>query len=92
LGIAVDGAGSAYLAGGTSATDFPTTAGGFQENPPAKDPGVPSISGFVAKVGGAPEIGPPTDKNQCKNGGWQRFNNPTFRNQGQCVSFVARRR
>lgn len=33
-------------------------------------------------------IGPPTSKDQCKNGGWQTFNNPSFRNQGQCVSFV----
>jgi hypothetical protein len=33
-------------------------------------------------------VGPPTDMNQCKNGGWQNFNNPTFRNQGQCVSYV----
>jgi hypothetical protein len=33
-------------------------------------------------------VGPPTNKDQCKNGGWQTFNNPTFRNQGQCVSYV----
>jgi hypothetical protein len=33
-------------------------------------------------------VGPPTNKDQCKNGGWKTFNNPTFRNQGQCVSFV----
>ena len=33
-------------------------------------------------------VGPPTDKNQCKNGGWQTFNNPSFKNQGQCVSYV----
>lgn len=32
-----------------------------------------------------PEI---TDKNQCKNGGWKTFTNPTFKNQGQCVSYV----
>lgn len=30
----------------------------------------------------------PTDKEQCKNGGWQNFTNPTFKNQGDCVSFV----
>jgi hypothetical protein len=36
-----------------------------------------------------PLVGPPTSKDQCKNGGWQSFNNPTFKNQGQCVSFVA---
>lgn len=33
-------------------------------------------------------VGPPTDKNQCKDGGWKTFNNPTFKNQGQCVDFV----
>ncbi len=33
-------------------------------------------------------IGPPTDKNECKNGGWMTFNSPTFKNQGQCVSYV----
>ena len=30
----------------------------------------------------------PTNKNQCKNGGWQTFTEPSFRNQGDCVSFV----
>lgn len=30
----------------------------------------------------------PTDMNQCKNNGWQSFVHPTFRNQGDCVSFV----
>ena len=34
-------------------------------------------------------FGPPTSKDQCKNGGWQAFNNPVFSNQGACVSFVA---
>ena len=29
-----------------------------------------------------------TDMNQCKNGGWQTFSNPTFKNQGTCVSYV----
>ena len=36
-----------------------------------------------------PSIGPPTSKDQCKDGGWQTFNNPTFKNQGDCVSYVA---
>lgn len=35
-----------------------------------------------------PTIGPPTSKAQCKNGGWKRFNNPRFKNQGQCVAYV----
>jgi virginiamycin B lyase len=29
----------------------------------------------------------PATKGQCRNGGWRRF--PGFRNQGDCVSFVA---
>lgn len=29
-----------------------------------------------------------TDKNQCKKEGWKLFNNPSFKNQGDCVSFV----
>ena len=33
-------------------------------------------------------VGPPTSKDQCKKGGWQTFNNPSFKNQGQCVSYV----
>jgi hypothetical protein len=35
-----------------------------------------------------PTVGPPTSKSQCKNGGWRSFNNPKFKNQGQCVSYV----
>lgn len=31
----------------------------------------------------------PTDKDQCKKDGYKTFNNPSFSNQGQCVSFVA---
>jgi hypothetical protein len=35
-----------------------------------------------------PAIGPPTSKAQCKKGGWRHFNNPSFKNQGQCVAYV----
>jgi hypothetical protein len=34
-------------------------------------------------------VGPPATKDECKNGGWQQFNSPVFKNQGDCVSFVA---
>lgn len=37
---------------------------------------------------GAILVGPPTNKDQCKNGGWQTFNNPSFKNQGQCIQYV----
>ena len=30
----------------------------------------------------------PTGKDQCKQGGWQTFTNPAFKNEGDCVSFV----
>ena len=30
----------------------------------------------------------PTSKHQCKDGGWKNFGT-TFKNQGQCVRFVA---
>lgn len=31
---------------------------------------------------------PTTNKETCKNGGWKTFNAPTFKNQGDCVSYV----
>lgn len=36
-----------------------------------------------------PGIGPPTSKDQCKDGGWMTFTTPKFKNQGDCVSYVA---
>lgn len=33
----------------------------------------------------------PSDKNECKNGGWMIFNSPFFKNQGDCVSHVQRK-
>jgi YVTN family beta-propeller protein len=40
-----------------------------------------------------PEVGPPTNKDQCKTGGWKAFTLPrTFKNQGDCVSFVITRK
>jgi hypothetical protein len=38
---------------------------------------------------GIPDTAPPTSKDQCKKDGWRSFNNPTFKNQGDCVSYVA---
>jgi hypothetical protein len=35
-----------------------------------------------------PLVGQPTSKAQCKKGGWKTFNNPSFKNQGQCVAYV----
>ena len=76
VGIAVDGAGSGYVTGFTVSTNFPTTAGAAQTTP-AGDP-----DAFVAKIATLP-----TSTDQCKNGGWKTFG--VFKNQGDCVSFVA---
>lgn len=38
---------------------------------------------------GIPDTAPPASKDDCKKGGWSSFNNPTFKNQGDCVSYVA---
>jgi Beta-propeller repeat len=79
-GIAVDGAGSAYVTGFTDSTDFPTTAGAVQTTHDSS-----FRDAFVAKIEFAVPL--PTSKDQCKNGGWQTFG--VFKNQGDCVSFVA---
>jgi len=35
------------------------------------------------------ETGPPTNKDQCKDGGWALFDQPrTFKNQGDCIQYV----
>jgi YVTN family beta-propeller protein len=47
------------------------------------------VGGLPEGVAITPGIGPPTNKNQCKKGGWQVFTIPRkFKNQGDCVSFV----
>ena len=33
-------------------------------------------------------VAKPTNKDQCKNDGWKQFVNPSFKNQGDCVSSV----
>jgi hypothetical protein len=55
-----------------------------------------AVDGLTIGFGGAPTVfdfeplvGPPTSKDQCKNGGYTQFNNPSFKNQGDCVSYVA---
>jgi hypothetical protein len=43
----------------------------------------------VTQVPAVQPVGPPTSKNACKHGGWKHFDHPQFKNQGQCVSYVA---
>jgi hypothetical protein len=43
---------------------------------------------FAFKTYVGPPVVRPTSKGECKKGGWRRFTNPSFKNQGQCVAFV----
>ena len=79
FGIAVDGAGSAYVTGSTRSTNFPTTAGAFQTTHSGSEV---EDEAFIAKIATLP-----TSVDECKNGGWKTFG--VFKNQGDCVSFVA---
>jgi hypothetical protein len=50
--------------------------------------GVADISNIVFNgVRQVPAGTGPAAKNQCKNEGWKAFTDPTFKNQGQCVSW-----
>jgi hypothetical protein len=45
----------------------------------------PSLITLLNSLG----TGAPTDKDACKDGGWQTFNVPKqFKNQGDCIQFV----
>ncbi|MBI4884350.1 MAG: LamG domain-containing protein [Actinobacteria bacterium] len=36
-----------------------------------------------------PQTGPPSNKDQCKTGGWKRFDTPrAFKNQGDCIQYM----
>lgn len=49
---------------------------------------VPQGSPRTVPVAG-PRCGPPTDKQQCEDGGWMKFNFPrTFKSQHDCIRFV----
>lgn len=41
------------------------------------------IDNFSMKSGSSP-----TSADQCKDGGWQTFDSPAFKNQGDCIQFV----
>jgi hypothetical protein len=60
---------------------------------PIIDPdGVVKYSPFrtsVSTCAPVPQIGPPTNKDQCKNDGWMNFTVPRkFKNQGDCIQYV----
>lgn len=45
-----------------------------------------------AKIVTPPPTPGPSDKEACKKGGWKSFTNPSFKNQGQCVSSAVSQR
>jgi hypothetical protein len=48
-----------------------------------------SIGGNTTTYNFDAPVGPPISKDDCKNGGWATFDTPrTFKNQGDCVSYV----
>jgi hypothetical protein len=55
---------------------------------PAEDNGEAGIRKTVEFTLVEPPVGPPTNKNECKKDGWMTFNNPFFKNQGDCVSWI----
>lgn len=55
-------------------------------------PGEAYIAGVSVNGVEISEPSGPMTKDQCKNGGWMTFTNPTFKNQGQCVSYVVSHR
>ena len=73
--------------GGDRATPFGTPADNPSVCPPDPPPSaiLQPVSGDIVVVD-APAF--PTSKDQCKQGGWRRYGTK-FKNQGQCVSFVA---
>lgn len=58
------------------------------------DPGAvvdytPFLTSDAATPCAAPPVGPPTNKDQCKDDGWKSFNVPRkFKNQGDCIQYV----
>jgi hypothetical protein len=70
---------------------FNAARGGFFSiggSTPSTAPGY--IYGFSGGSSGTQQVSVtclPTTKEECKNGGWRNF--PDFKNQGDCISFVA---
>jgi hypothetical protein len=86
--VAPDG-GSAYVTNFNSNTisQYTITAGtgALVPKTPASVPTASGPSGIALRA----VASAPTRKEQCKNGGWSTFPALGFKNQGDCVSFVA---
>lgn len=77
--------------GSSSGPTIASNPGGTGE-PIIDQDGVVKYSPFLTTFSSCapmPQIGPPTNKDQCKNDGWMNFNVPRkFKNQGDCIQYV----
>ena len=78
----------------TTPTRTVTPVNGFGSPTPTRTctatPGTSVTPTVTPMVTGTPAAGgTPTTVDQCKDGGWRTFTSPRFKNQGDCVSFVA---
>lgn len=75
---------------GSASGPFPTGTGDAVVDPDGVVDYVPFLTSPAGTPCAPPPVGPPTNKDQCKNDGWKTFNTPrTFKNQGDCVSYVS---
>jgi hypothetical protein len=81
-----------------SATPTPsTTPTAVARDTPTSSPTATTTSSATAttRPSSTPTVTPtatpsrPLTKDDCKDGGWQRYSSPRFKNQGDCVSYVA---
>jgi len=84
---------TAQCVGGQSITVAETlkatgTGGGTECQNPNTPGNTPALSFCAPNFSVPAVVGPPKSADECKDGGFAKFNNPAFKNQGDCVSFV----
>jgi hypothetical protein len=78
------------IAAAISAQTTPTPTSGIPQPTVSPTAGVGTTTTVTPMVTVTPAPGgAPTSADQCRNGGWRNFTNPSFKNQGDCVSYVA---